>query len=97
MKRTTKHVALDVHQANQECVGPGGERTGDRTDPQQIGSLVITVRRPVTRNAHRCPRTILHAPKSIPSRPGPYPWVAIEDERVSRTSRLAIRVASWRV
>jgi len=59
MKRTTKHVALDVHQANQECVGPGGERTGDRTDPQQIGSLVITVRRPVTRNAHRCPRTIL--------------------------------------
>ncbi len=67
MKRTTKYVAFDVHQANQECVGAGGERTGDRANPQQLGSLVITVRRPVTRNAHRCQRTILYAPKSIRS------------------------------
>ncbi len=65
MKRTTKYVAFDVHQANQECVGAGGERTGDRADPQQLGSLVITVRRPVTRSTHRCPRAILYAPKSI--------------------------------
>ncbi len=67
MKRTTKYVALDVHQANQECVGAGGERTGDRADPQQLGSLAITVRRPVTPSAHRRPSPILYAPKSIRS------------------------------
>ncbi len=71
MKRTTKYVALDVHQANQECVGAGGERTGDRADPQQLGSLVITVPRPVTPSVHRCPRTILYAAESIASRQRP--------------------------